>query len=433
MAVTQYIGARYVPLFYENPNGTNEWLAGIAYDPLTIVTYLTQSFTSKKPVPAGIGNPVENPEYWAQTGAYNAQVEQYRQEVEALAEEVEELSGNKNQLKNRKILFIGDSYAQPVTEDHGTYNSYVDILLSKSYINGTKLALGGAGFVGFGGYSFIDGLRNANIADKDTYTDICVQGGVNDCSADISLNAIQSAIKDFCEYCEDNFVNARIHIAFIAAITPAANLTERARRMNDVFTAYATADADYTFCTFSESVLFDRSLVYNVHPTEAGQKAIADYFIHYLNGSPSFKKQWNTRMNIGAASQVLLHGDINNGTVNICGLDSTQLTLGEFSFTSGYNLSTGVEVGNIPNNSPLSTIASAAGRLLWSIPCMVLLVPISNTVPTTGDRGCFMGILYPNDTGTKLKLQVDMPGSISTFTASVFIYMLPSVIHQFNN
>ena len=90
MAVTQYIGARYVPLFFENPNdGTNDWLSGVIYDPLTVVTYLNQSYTSKIPVPASVGDPASNPTYWALTGAYNAQVAQNTSDIAQLQTDVQ--------------------------------------------------------------------------------------------------------------------------------------------------------------------------------------------------------------------------------------------------------------------------------------------------------------------------------------------------------
>lgn len=79
--VREYIGARYVPKFFENENNTPEWAPNVQYEPLTIVTYNQNSYTSKKPVPASVGNPSDNPTYWASTGNYNAQVEAYRQEV----------------------------------------------------------------------------------------------------------------------------------------------------------------------------------------------------------------------------------------------------------------------------------------------------------------------------------------------------------------
>ena len=54
MAVHQYIGARYVPIFYTASDNSNDWEAGVQYEPLTIVTYLNQSYTSKKQVQASV-------------------------------------------------------------------------------------------------------------------------------------------------------------------------------------------------------------------------------------------------------------------------------------------------------------------------------------------------------------------------------------------
>ena len=101
MAVAQYIGARYVPLFFTNPDdNSNNWKSGVAYDPLTIVTDLAQSYTSKYPVPASVGRPSENPDYWILTGAYNAQLEQYRQAVATLEGNVRTLGENVSDLEN---------------------------------------------------------------------------------------------------------------------------------------------------------------------------------------------------------------------------------------------------------------------------------------------------------------------------------------------
>lgn len=75
MAVTQYIGARYVPLFAD----PIEWDSSNTYEPLTIVCSGGNSYTSRQFVPSGI--PIDNDSYWALTGNYNAQIEQYRTEV----------------------------------------------------------------------------------------------------------------------------------------------------------------------------------------------------------------------------------------------------------------------------------------------------------------------------------------------------------------
>ena len=125
----QYIGARYVPKFYEGSNGSN-WESNHSYEALTIVTYLNNSYTSKIPVPATVGNPADNPGYWVLTGNFNAQVEEYRKDVEILS--------------NRKYIFIGDSYGE--TRDS---TSWIDELVSSlGLTNGMyyKTFAGGYGF-----------------------------------------------------------------------------------------------------------------------------------------------------------------------------------------------------------------------------------------------------------------------------------------------
>lgn len=79
-----YIGARYVPILYTNSNGNNNWVSGVAYEALTIVSYNGASYTSKKRVPTSVGNPADNPAYWVLTGNYNSQIEHIESEISAL-------------------------------------------------------------------------------------------------------------------------------------------------------------------------------------------------------------------------------------------------------------------------------------------------------------------------------------------------------------
>ena len=91
--VRQYVGARYVPKFADPV----AWASGTSYEAMTIVTYNNSSYTSKIPVPATVGNPAGNPDYWALTGNYNAQVEQYRQETETVSNNLTtEITNRKN-------------------------------------------------------------------------------------------------------------------------------------------------------------------------------------------------------------------------------------------------------------------------------------------------------------------------------------------------
>ena len=91
-AATQYIGARYVPYFYLNSDCTNDWRSGVEYEPLTVVTYNGNSYTSRLGVPATVGNPSENPEYWVITGNFNAQLANIISWKDTAAEELEYLA-----------------------------------------------------------------------------------------------------------------------------------------------------------------------------------------------------------------------------------------------------------------------------------------------------------------------------------------------------
>lgn len=81
MTVTQYVGARYVPLFAD----PIEWSNETAYEPLTIVIHDGNSYTSRQAVPKGID--IANDEFWALTSNYNAQVESYRKETAKAVED----------------------------------------------------------------------------------------------------------------------------------------------------------------------------------------------------------------------------------------------------------------------------------------------------------------------------------------------------------
>ena len=75
----QYIGARYVPIFGRQGEESLLWDNTAPYEPLTIVLYQGNSYTSRQYVPIGID--IQNNNYWANTGNYNAQIEQYRRDV----------------------------------------------------------------------------------------------------------------------------------------------------------------------------------------------------------------------------------------------------------------------------------------------------------------------------------------------------------------
>ena len=94
MAVREYIGARYVPMFADPIS----WDNTKTYEPLTVVMYQGNSYTSRQYVPTGIA--IDNDDYWALTGNYNAQIEQYRGEVQSLSNEVVLIDGRVDTLSD---------------------------------------------------------------------------------------------------------------------------------------------------------------------------------------------------------------------------------------------------------------------------------------------------------------------------------------------
>ena len=117
--VKQYVGARYVPKFASPV----EWAPSTSYEALTIVTFNNASYTSKVPVPPTVGNPANNPQYWALTGNYNAQVEQYRQETASYKTQVD---GYRQDAENYKTQV--DGYRQ----DAENYKTQVDEYIAET-------------------------------------------------------------------------------------------------------------------------------------------------------------------------------------------------------------------------------------------------------------------------------------------------------------
>jgi hypothetical protein len=201
----QYIGARYVPTFFNN-NGNSEWMPGVSYEALTIVTHLGNSYTSKKPVPSNIGEPNTNTEYWVNTGNFNAQLEQLINSVSNNAKVT-------NRLANKKIIVIGDSYG--TTNGSGEkeiipYPFYLKMFLGMDDEHFMSAHKNGAGF---GNGEFINLLNSFN-NDEDV-TDVYVFGGWNDIESRFSESVVVNNMKSFSNICSTKFPNAKKHLGLL--------------------------------------------------------------------------------------------------------------------------------------------------------------------------------------------------------------------------
>ena len=255
----QYIGARYVPIFGRKDETSIIWDNSAPYEPLTIVLYQGNSFTSRQYVPAGVE--ITNQEFWANTGNYNAQVEQYRQEVAAfdarITQNTTDIStllpksafSDTNTVKNYidtnvstlndnidassdaitdvigtrftaestitdfadsvdetlstyqdKMLVIGDSYSShELSGDQQNDSSlWWYLVANKLNLTPTVFAKSGAGYVhASDGITFDTLATNAinSITDKDEYRYVFVYGGLNDLRLDVPNATFQTAVQ----------------------------------------------------------------------------------------------------------------------------------------------------------------------------------------------------------------------------------------------
>lgn len=232
MAVREYVGARYVPLFAD----PLQWSNTRTYEPLTIVVNQGNSYTSRQFVPTGID--ISNEDFWALTGNYNAQVEQYRQEVLAfdgrITKNANDIAKNANDIAAVKtvvdnleshvgteFIVIGDSWSDtdPSTT---TYIKWPITFQKYTRMNIHNYARNGASVVGSTPDPGQSGnfLGQVNKAINDTSFDhsrvelIVIMGGVNDYRSGRTYSEVAEAWSGHIASLTAAFPKARI-VSFI--------------------------------------------------------------------------------------------------------------------------------------------------------------------------------------------------------------------------
>ena len=198
-----------------------------------------------------------------------------------------------NNLKNKKFIFIGDSYNAGQSHD-GAISKWGEDLAEKLGIeNYYNLYSLGAGFyaTGSGGKTFKNILEDnlATITDKNEIDFIVVGGGYNDAGYSSTYSQITTAIEEFCSYCKTNFPKAKILIACFGYDDGLNNrgITVRKQLYDYVLPAYKhnfTIDNQPVFIKNSEYILHNDAYFSSdyIHPNQAGINKIVSCLYEYF-------------------------------------------------------------------------------------------------------------------------------------------------------
>jgi hypothetical protein len=290
--VRQYVGARYVPVF-ANPL---EWSDTREYEPLTIVTYRGNSYTSMQYVPTSIS--IADTAYWALTGNFNAQVEAYRAEVRAFDDRINAnaaaintntaaISANAAAIAQEKtdrttnvMLAFGDSYGVDTISQGPVWCEITANKLQATELH--NYCVGGATFNTTKEKNFFVQVDKAisEIKNPEYVKYVGIVGGTNDGS-----NSITNAIVSLVAKINSAFPNAVIGIGLNASKQDILSHGAKQKRI-----AALNLNGNFATPVFIDSVVYTQladgcMMDDNIHPTTKGSNRIGTLMTCVLKGA----------------------------------------------------------------------------------------------------------------------------------------------------
>ena len=296
-----------------------EWDITKQYEVLTIVIDDNKAYLSMQPVPSGVA--ITNTEYWQNifdmseliqmqedfeeymTDKYDDLKEQVEDAIEELEENlsteierVESESVKNNSVKH--LLYVGDSYSTWYSNQ--LYNAVV-AGLGIPAAQCHNVAVSGASF-NDNSNSYLMQIQGYS-GNKNIITDILIVGGINDALLAFNdytysypdVTSVTNAIDAFKQYCNNNYPNAVIHIAYVGGCLPSSTYYETLHPEKSqewakwCYTLYAEGKGYNVLKTWN--AIHTSSINYGddgLHPSSSyGIKAIADSVVHAFNGNPS--------------------------------------------------------------------------------------------------------------------------------------------------
>lgn len=194
------------------------------------------------------------------------------------------LSTKVTKLHHKGYIFIGDSYTQGYSPDGNISNTFVNQIISNLKITDVKISANGGASFANSANNFLTLLKNTNVADKNSITNIIVFGGYNDYSW--SKTDITTGMTNFFNYAKTNYPNAIISIGYVGFCTDSSTYSERA----DSISVYNEVSGQLggNYLSGCEYILHNTNEMSSdgIHPNITGHKMLASYCTTALmNGS----------------------------------------------------------------------------------------------------------------------------------------------------
>lgn len=194
------------------------------------------------------------------------------------------LSNKVTKLHHKGYIFIGDSYTQGYSPDGNISNTFVNQIINNLKITDVKISANGGASFADSDNNFLTLLKNINVTDKNSITNIVVFGGYNDYSW--SKTDIITGMTNFFNYAKTNYPNAIISIGYVGFCTDSSTYNKRADSVSIYNEVSGHLGGNYL--SGCEYILHNTNEMSSdgIHPNITGHKMLASYCTTALmNGS----------------------------------------------------------------------------------------------------------------------------------------------------
>lgn len=277
-----------------------------------------------------------------------------------------------NRLQNKKIIMIGDSYANRTNSWQDRIMTYFNLTSS----NCVKKYASGVGFYNTIGNVNFNTLLTDNIPfTASQVTDIVVCGGYNDQTTDENLF---NALNNFMTTCKTTYPNAEVYVGFIswcnANVTNYDTVIGNLLRVKEAYSRCAYWYHKAHYLNNVEYALHDLADIddSNFHPTDTGQLNLAINIARaWLTGS-TYVCRKNVNISSGftvtnsaiTASDVHLYGLLENGISRIQSQGRLSFT---FDGTTAINTNGTITIGTLKKGF----ISGAYGNVYTTCKCII--------------------------------------------------------------